>query len=366
MNEPQKKIMVVDDSELNLMMMESFIDPMGHEVMTAKNGREALEKINADLPDLILLDVMMPEMDGFEVCRRLKSKDRTRHIPVIIITALDKVDDNVVGIEAGADDFLTRPFEQKILFARMKALLQTKELNDEIKRLEQLKEDLTRMIVHDLRTPVSSIKMSLELLRETMPPEDPKSVELFGIASSAAADALLLINNVLDVSKLESKTMNLMKEDTSVIELIQDACNKVRPLTYQNGLKLSLHTHHAEIFCETDRVLIGRVITNLLSNAIKFAEPQSEILIEAEQYQDGHVEIGVINQGVNIPPESRQIIFEKFGQAAQTKDKNKLGTGLGLNFCKLVVEAHNGKIRVVSPPPQYAQGAAFYFSLPLR
>ncbi len=358
--------MVVDDSELNLMMMESFIDPMGHEVITAKNGREALEKINALLPDLILLDVMMPEMDGFEVCRRLKSNDRTRHIPVIIITALDKVEDNVIGIEAGADDFLTRPFEQKILFARMKSLLQAKELNDEIKRLEQLKEDLTRMIVHDLRTPVSSIKMSLELLKELIPPQDPKCAELFGIASSGAADALLLINNVLDISKLESKKMELFREDTSVLELIQDACNKVRPLASQNQLTLNLHTHQAEIFCEIDKILIGRVLTNLLSNAIKFAEPKTEILIEAEQYQDGHIEIGVINQGVNIPESSRQLIFEKFGQSSETKNKNKLGTGLGLSFCKLVVETHNGKIWVTSPPPQFGSGAAFYLSLPLQ
>lgn len=366
MNASTKKIMVVDDSELNLMMMESFIDPMGHTVMTAKNGREALEKINAELPDLVLLDVMMPEMDGFEVCRRLKSNDRTRHIPVIIITALDKVEDNVIGIEAGADDFLTRPFEQKILFARMKALLQTKELNDEIKRLEQLKEDLTRMIVHDLRTPVSSIKMSLELLRDTISPSDPKTQELFSIATSAASDALILINNVLDISKLETKNMELHKEDTSLLELIQEACNKVRPLTYHNRLNLNLQTHHAEIYIEVDRVLIERVMTNLLSNAIKFADPNTDIIIEAEQYQDGHVEIGVINQGVDIPPESQQLIFEKFGQAAQTKDKNKLGTGLGLNFCKLVVEAHQGSIRVISPPMHYRHGAAFYIHLPLR
>ena len=176
----------------------------------------------------------------------------------------------------------------------------------------------------------------------------------------------MLINNVLDVSKLESKKMDLYKEDTSILDLIRDACNKVRPLTYQNRLALNLQTHQAEIFCTADKVLIGRVLTNLLSNAIKFAEHDTEIIIEAEQYQDGHVEIAVVNQGVNIPSDAQQMIFEKFGQAAQTKEKNKLGTGLGLNFCRLVMEAHNGKIWVASPPPQFSQGAAFYLSLPLQ
>lgn len=366
MEETRKKILIVDDSEVNLMVMESFITPQGHEVITAVNGREALEKTYSLMPDLILLDVMMPEMDGFEVCRRLKSEDRTRSIPVIIITALDKVEDNVMGIEAGADDFLTRPFDQVILAARMKSLLQAKALNDEVKKLEQLKEDLTRMIVHDLRTPISSVKMSLELLREMTPNSEERVRELFGIACSSAEEALLLINNVLDISKLESKKMELVREDVSLLDLVQESCNKVRPLTFQNRLRIEVHTPNKEIFCEIDRVLMGRVLTNLLSNAIKFADPDTAIAIEAAQFNDGRIELCVANQGINIPVESQKIIFEKFGQAAQTQDKNKLGTGLGLNFCKLVVENHNGKIWVVSPPPQYKSGAAFYLTLPLR
>lgn len=361
-----KKIMVVDDSELNQMMMESFLEPMGHNVILAGDGREALEKIAAEDPDLILLDVMMPEMDGFEVCRRLKQNERTRHTPVIMITALDKVEDNVRGIESGADDFLTRPFDAVILAARMKALLQSKALFDEIKKLEQLKEDLTRMIVHDLRTPLSSIKMSMEMLNASVTPGDGKSRDLIGMAAADVEEALMLINNLLDIGKLEANKMVLQKEDTSLHDLIQDAVNKVKPLLMHSELHIDIRPRSDGIYGEVDRVLTGRVLTNLLSNAIKFADAKSTILVELDQKEDGSLLIGIANQGVSIPPDSQEVIFEKFGQAAVTQSKAKAGTGLGLTFCKLVVEAHLGRIWVESPPKQFPNGAAFYIHLPLR
>ncbi len=358
-----KKIVVVDDSELNLMMMESFLQPMGHQVVMASNGREALDRVQRENPDLILLDVMMPGMDGFEVCQRLKGNERTRHIPVIMITALDKVEDNVRGIESGADDFLTRPFDAVVLAARMKALLQSKELFDEIRKLEQLKEDLTKMIVHDLRTPLSSIKMSLELLGSA---SEEQARDLIGIATSDVEEALLLINNLLDISKLEAHKMVLQKEDTSMDQLVQEAANKIKPLLLHSKLGLEIRNADGEIFGEVDRILVGRVMMNLLSNASKFADPGSVIKIDLSQDKNGRIEIGVTNEGVVIPKEAQSLIFEKFGQAEVTQEKARAGTGLGLTFCKLVVEAHKGEIWVESPPRHYRKGAAFYFSLPVR
>lgn len=361
-----KKIMVVDDSELNQMMMDSFLEPMGHSVVLAGNGREALEKIPTENPDLILLDVMMPEMDGFEVCRRLKQNEQTRYIPVIMITALDKVEDNVRGIESGADDFLTRPFDAVILAARMKALLQSKQLFDEIRKLEQMKEDLTRMIVHDLRTPLSSIRMSMELLSATVAEGDAKSRELIGMAATDVEDALLLINNLLDIGKLEAHKMVLQKEDTAVHDLVRDAISKVKALLIHSQLRIELRKDPPEVFAELDRVLLSRVMTNLLSNAIKFADTGSLIVVELGEESDGSVRIAVANQGVSIPTDSQHVIFEKFGQAAVTQSKAKAGTGLGLTFCKLVVEAHRGRIWVESPPSYFPNGAAFFIVLPVR
>ncbi|HNE82922.1 MAG TPA: response regulator [bacterium] len=357
-----KTIIAVDDSELNLMMMQSFLEPMGHNVIVATNGKDALELIRTEIPDLILLDVMMPEMDGFEVCRRIKSNDRTRHIPVIMITALDKVEDNVKGIEAGAEDFLTKPFDAVILAARMKALLQSKALFDEIAKLERLKEDMTSMIVHDLRTPMSSIKMSLEFLRDNI--REEKLLDFISIASADIEDSLLLINNLLDIGKLEANKMEIRKEDTSLLDMLRDIAGRAKPLLMRGGLQLSVQSDRDEIFCEVDKILVGRVVTNLLANAIKFAESKSMILLDATQLDNGDVVFGVVNQGTNIPESYKKTIFEKFGQA---KDQhNKAGTGLGLTFCKHVAEAHRGKIWVESPPKNFPSGAAFYVQLPLR
>ena len=356
--------MIVDDSELNRMMMESFIDEMGHASVTASNGKEALELLGREHPDLILLDVMMPEMDGFEVCRRIKSDETTRMTPVIMVTALDKVDDNVKGIEAGADDFLTRPFDGTILTARTKALLQSKELNDEVLQLEQTKEDLRKMIVHDLRTPITSIKMSLELLRNQMDAIDEKQEELIQIAAADAEDALLLINNILDLSKMEAHKMEVRKEDTSISEMFRETVARVKPLTARQGLSLEIKEETEDVYCEIDKHLISRVLTNLLSNAFKFAEKKSSVILSVKQFEDGKVEIGVVNKGQTISKADQKKIFEKFGQGAD--DKVNLGTGLGLTFCKFAAEAHGGSIRVESPPPYYKTGAGFFVTLPLR
>ncbi len=359
-----RTILVVDDSELNRMMMESFIDPLGHRVIHAADGRDALQQVKAVRPNLILLDVMMPEMDGFEVCRRIKSNPETRTIPIIIITALDKTEDNVKGIEAGADDFLTRPFDAVILAARMKSLLHAKDLNDEILKLEQLKEDLTRMIVHDLRTPLTSIRMSLQTLQERVTNDDAQ--ELIQFASADVEQALLLINNLLDLGKLETHKMELHREDTAIVELLREAAQRLKPLASHHRLSIRVSASNEEIYAEIDRILIGRVISNLLSNAVKFADAKSEIIVEAAEHKDGRVEIVISNQGPDIPEDARQSIFEKFGQLSETKAKNNLGTGLGLTFCRLVTEAHKGRIVAVSPPEHYPHGAAFHVLLPVN
>lgn len=366
MNEAPRIILVVDDSELNRMMMESFIDPLGHRVVHAGDGKEALAIVSKTKPDLILLDVMMPEMDGFEVCRRLKSSPVTRTIPVIIITALDKTEDNVRGIEAGADDFLTRPFDAVVLAARMKALLQTKSLNDEIGKLEQLKDDLTRMIVHDLRTPLTSIRMSLETLSDRMKSDDAQCSELLQFAFADVEQALLLINNLLDLGKLEAHKMELHREDTSLVELLQETVTRLRPLAMHHGLTVEVAASATEVFAEVDRILMSRVVSNLLSNAIKFAEKGTAIRLDSAELSDGHVEVVVSNQGTDIAPEDRQTIFEKFGQAGATKSQHNLGTGLGLTFCRLVVEAHRGTIEAASPGRHYSHGASFIVRLPAR
>jgi len=360
-----RTILVVDDSELNRMMMESFIDPLGHQVIQAADGREALQQVQSIQPDLILLDVMMPEMDGFEVCRQLKSDPKTRGIPVIIITALDKTEDNVKGIEVGADDFLTRPFDAVILAARIKSLLHAKELNDEIVKLEQLKEDLTRMIVHDLRTPLTSIRMSLQTLQDQMATEDASCQELMQFAFADVEQALLLINNLLDLGKLEAHKMELNREETSVAELLRETAKRLNPLAMHHKLSIRVETISEELYGEFDRILIGRVISNLLSNAIKFADAGSEIIIEASELPKGLLEITVSNQGTDIPADARKSIFEKFGQMSETKAKNNLGTGLGLTFCRLVAQAHQGVIEAISPPKRFKHGASFHLRLPV-
>jgi len=349
----------------------------GYTVSTAENGRQALEMMHESAFDLVLLDIMMPEMDGFEVLKRLKSDDRLEHIPVIMISAMSEIDSAVRCIELGAEDYLPKPFDPVLLRARTVACLErkrahdredrfTKELQESYRRsqeLERMRDDLTNMIVHDLRTPLTSVITGLQTM-EVMGELDETQRELLNITLVGGQTLLGMVNDLLDISKMEDGSLQIETKEIAPGDLIDTAVRQVYSLASSKNLKLvtEIAPLIPSLVADNDKLL--RTLVNLLSNAIKFTPTGGKVTVAACISEDGKsLQFSVRDTGEGIPPDAFGRIFEKFGQVETRTAGRKHSTGLGLTFCKLVAEAHGGSIWVES---KMGDGSTFTFTIPLN
>lgn len=363
-----EKILIVDDQKANLQLLEAFLAPEGYRLKFASDGIEALEKVDSFKPDLILLDIMMPEMDGFEVCRRIKENKETQGIPVVFVTALSETKERIKGLEAGCDDFLTKPVNISELAIRCSNLLKLKkyrdelfEKNQELQRVQKFKEDIMNMIVHDLKNPLSGIlgNIQLGLMQNNIINEKLRKYLLQ--AESDSYSLLNMITSILDIHRIEDGMMVLKKEKVSVAKLF-----KIIEATFSSKANREGKTIKIEDFVnielEADKSLLERITQNLVSNALKHVEKKSgEVTLSAYQ-KENEIHFIVSDNGAGIPPEYHDKIFEKFVQI-ETKKLGLSERGLGLTFCKMAVEAHGGRIRVDSTP---GIGSKFTFTIPVR
>ncbi|HQF39833.1 MAG TPA: hybrid sensor histidine kinase/response regulator [Opitutaceae bacterium] len=359
---PPASILVVDDTPANLRLLANMLRDGGYKVRPVSSGEMALRVVEATPPDLILLDITMPDIDGYEVCRRLKADERWRDIPVLFISALTDTADKIRAFQAGGVDYVGKPFQFEEVDARVRTHLELrrKELALEanltrLKELELQRDTLTHMIAHDMRSPLLALQLSVELLAELVPGHDPEAATLVAAARTGAAQVVEMVSQMLDVSRLESGKMELHREPADLVGIARAAIDTLRPLAAARTLALA---GAATAPAAVDGDLIRRVVVNLVANAIKFTAPSGAIRIEIVP-TEGQVRLAVTDDGPGIPPEQHNRIFEKFGQTAAGARQG--GSGLGLAFCKMAVEAHGGGIGVESAP---GRGSTFWFSLP--
>jgi len=366
-------LLVVDDNEENRDVLARRLQKQGHWAVTAPGGREALEALAEQPFDLVLLDIMMPEMDGYEVLSRIKNNPQTQRLPVIMISALDEMDSVVRCIEMGAADYLPKPFNPTLLRARVGASLREKRARDrelrytaelaesyrKLQELERLRDDLTYMIVHDLRTPLTSLLSGLQTI-PLVGDLNEIQTEMVEIAVDGGRTLLGMINDLLDVEKMEQESVPLEMTPLTAGGLIERAAAQVVLLAQSSGLTLAREAPLDLPPFPGDEDKLRRTIINLLGNAIKFT-PVGGTITAAAELGEGVVLFSIRDTGEGIPPEAFERIFEKFGQVENRKAGRKMSTGLGLTFCKLAVEAHGGRIWVESLP---GQGSAFFFTIP--
>jgi signal transduction histidine kinase len=354
-------ILVVDDTLENLRLMAGMLADRGFDVRPVTSGRDALSAIEHELPDLVLLDVTMPEMDGFEVCGKLKDNPAWRDIPVIFLTALSELSDKVRGFEVGGADYITKPFQLEEVLARVNHHLSLqqarRDLSNSLTRLqglERLRDDLVHMIVHDMRSPLSVLIINLGMIRADVTGEVQTSVD---DAIQAARSLNRMASTLLDVSRLEAGKMPLNLAPCDVGKLAETARTALAALDPARSIELSCPTP-VTVSCDGD--LVRRVLENLISNGIKHTPTGGRLQIEVVALP-GRVRVWVQDEGPGVPVEAQQRIFEKFGAAAARKDQTYHSVGLGLAFCKLAVEAHGGSIGVERVVPR---GSRFWFELP--
>ena len=346
----QPVVLIVDDDPTARQTAEMLLLQQGYALHFAASGPEALARLPEIGPDVILLDVMMPGMDGFAVCRALKTAVTTQHIPVVLVTALDSKEDLARGLDAGADDFIHKPVNGLELRARVRSMLRIKQRHDDLQTLMQLRQDLADMIVHDIRNPLTTITMYCDLLHHITGAEGREALQTItgqvNRLSSYLTDMLLM-------AKMEHGKLVLLQTAVNLNDLLQTAAAMYRPLAAQKSVTLALELPPEPLVASLDANLWQRVLDNLLSNALKFSPEDGRITLRLRPWADGRFCLEVGDEGPGIPPEHWQTIFDKFQiVAAGRRDLKQVG--LGLAFCRMVVEAHHGRIRVSANEPRGA------------
>jgi len=372
-------ILVADDVAANVELLFDQLHVLGFRAIAASDGPSALGACFEYRPDLCILDVSMPAGDlgvddrstGFEVCRRIKRDPRTKSIPVIFVTALNDTTDRVKAIEAGGDDFLTKPHNRLVLGARVRSLIKLKAATDsledtlrKLREVEKMRDDLMKMIVHDLKTPLTSVLATMEMLiDEDFGSLSEQQHKALGDAEAKAEDLLALIGDLLEVSRIEEATMTLDLQEISPGGLLDEVLHEWSIRFQQEHATATTDVSEDAPIFAADKGLLKRVIGNLVQNALTHSATAVTMQLSARRDGDG-VLFTIADNGPGIPPEYHEVIFRKFERVKNPTIPRTRSSGLGLAFCKLVVDAHGGRIWVQSAGE--GKGSAFHFSLPMR
>jgi signal transduction histidine kinase len=362
-------ILIVDDTPANLQLLGGMLKERGHRVRPVADGKMALQVAHTTPPDLILLDINMPGMNGYEVCAQLKRAERTRDVPVIFISALTETLDKVMAFAVGGVDYVTKPFQFEEVDARVACHLSLRRLqvdlaqrneelrqtNEDLRRLQVQRDSLTHMIVHDLRSPLTGVVGAFDLLALEDNTLTAMSRKMLGVGHAAGRQIIDMINSLLDISKIEEGQFTPRCTRNDLVALARDAVALLSSL--QGNRTVTVESFQEPLVLSFDADLILRVVQNLVANALKFTAPTGTIRIRITPVA-GAVRVGVSDDGTGIAAEFHERIFEKFGQVETGQTRS--GTGLGLTFCKLAVEIHGGRIGVES---KVGNGSTFWFEL---
>ncbi len=366
------RILVVDDAPDNVLLVQTILEEEGYEISTADNGFSALSEIDKSAPDLVLLDVMMPGMDGYEVTQRMRQNKELPFIPILLITAHDSAS-VVQGLDMGADDFIRKPVEMDELLARVRSLLRLKHSVDERNSIALQREDFVSRLAHDLRTPLVAADRMLTLMQQgalgeiSIPMRDA-----FGTMVRSNQNLIAMVNMLLEVYRYEAGRKSLSFAPVDLRQLITEVAEELAPLADAKSLSLNLDlTESAESApiakYPGDRLELHRLLTNLIGNAIKFTDSGSiDVRLKAanspaytsfKNQPLAWVIIEIQDTGAGISSTEQAKLFERFGPGTHKKS----GTGLGLHLCRQIVEAHRGTIQVKS---ELGKGSLFTIRLP--
>ncbi len=351
-------ILIVDDTPKNIQVAASILKEQGYQVAFTRDGQSALARVRSAKFDLILLDIMMPEMDGYEVCQHLKADPQTADIPVIFLTAKTDSDSVIKGFEVGGVDYVTKPFNPAELLARVKTHSELKRAKEELKELNATKDKFFSIIAHDLKNPFAVLIGCSDFLLQSEPlTEDQR--ELAEDMNTASQQGYDLLQNLLKWSR--SQIGHLACEPKMIN--IQNIVNETILLLKNNAMSKNIRLigeieENTSVYADSD--MITTVIRNLLSNSIKYTPDGGSITISADDKGDV-LEISISDTGVGIKPEDIEKLFRIDVKHSTPGTAKEQGTGLGLNLCKEFVEKNNGKIGVEST---VGKGSRFYFTVP--
>lgn len=359
-SENRHKVLIVDDVSKNIQLVANYLKQSGYDINFATSGKSALKHIHREIFDLILLDIMMPEMDGFEVCHILKSNEETRDIPVIFLTAKTDIESITKAFEVGGIDYITKPFNKSELLARVRTHLELKQQKQNLKELNATKDKFFSIIAHDLRSPLNQLLGLSEILQKEIADEKADdAIKLAKLINQSAKSGRLLLENLLEWSRSQTGTINYHPEKLN-LKIITD---EVIALNGNNAAQKNISLHNKlskNCIAFADRNMIRTILRNLISNSIKFTNKGGKIILAANKAKE-KVTYSISDNGIGIKSSDIKKLFRIDINPKTIGASQEKGTGLGLILCKEFIEINSGEIWVES---EFEKGSTFYFSIP--
>jgi two-component system, sensor histidine kinase and response regulator len=351
---PESLILVVDDVQQNIQVVGTMLREAGYSIMAATNGAEALQRVQKKPPDLILLDLMMPDMDGSEVCRRLKEDTATQSIPIIFLTASNEMSHLVQGLAAGAVDYVTKPFNPPELLARVRIHLELKHARERLREMNDEKNEFMGIAAHDLRNPLGAIKGFSEMIVEDAQAlrrkeaQDPdvclNELEEFGARIGVTTARMMeMVQNLLDANRIERGEMKLNLAPNDLSPALNQVIETQRSRATAKQQTIHLESDSAPALVLVDSSVAVQVLENLISNAVKYSPPGKNIFVRLKKHAQG-VRVEVQDEGPGLNAEDQKKLFGKFARLSAKPTGGELSTGLGLSIVKKMVDAMNGKV----------------------
>ncbi len=364
-------ILIVDDTPDNLRLLSEMLMQQGHSVRSAINGTAALMALHQKCPDLILLDINMPHLDGYEVCQKIKTNEKTQEIPILFLSAFNEAIDKVKAFDVGGLDYITKPFQVEEVLARVNTYLMLSRTQKELqqakaealralaqeKELSRLKSEFISLVTHDFHTPLVSIQGFISLLRQNCPDLPiAKQHRYFDKIESSVDHLMYLLEQILLIGKSESRTLPCYPIQFNLPELCQELIESLQLQSDRHPIEFSYTGHATDV--ELDPALIRQILINLLTNAIKYSPRDRPIRLTLQSQVDAIV-LQVEDQGIGIPAAEQPQLFELFHRCSNVQSIR--GSGLGLAVVKSCVDAHHGDIQIDS---QVGQGTIVKITFP--
>lgn len=369
-------ILVVDDTPANLRLLSNVLSKAGYRHLEASDGEEAIELAKEHEPDLILLDIMMPGLSGFEVVEQIKKDAVLMDVPIIFLSSLTDTDDKVQAFKAGGVDYITKPFQKEETLARINTHLKIrflqKQLNERIKilrereielsRLNQKKDDLVRTVSHDIKNPLTGIIGLVKLMRDSDKITPEEQIQMLSVIEDSGSNLLNLVREILDRESRKTEPEELDYSQTEIYDLIQRIISMNKAKSVLKNIQLNYSVTPRDLQTEIDQNKIEIAINNLVSNALKFTPSGGKVHIEIFQQND-ELFIKVNDTGIGIPEKMQSNLFKDTHKYSREGTNGEVGTGLGLDIVQLYVELHGGKIWVES---DLKIGTTFYITIPIN
>lgn len=351
-------ILIVDDVIDNLRILGTILQKEKYQVIAATNGQEALDMAKEYIPDLILLDIMMPGMDGYQVADILKKDPETREIPIIFLTAKTEESDIIKGFESGGVDYIKKPFNFKELVSRVRTHLELKNTKEQLVNIINHKNKMFSIIAHDLRGPISTFRDGIKLILDnTIDEEDrePFLNELF----SSAGNTYELLENLLFWSRAQMNELKIKPERFNISNVVSKTIQVLKSIS--NGKTITIHENLIHAFVYADKDMVTTSIRNILSNAIKFTPKEGNVFVDITIQGESFIKITIRDTGIGMSKNIQSKLFSE-KETVTTKGTNKeKGSGLGLKLCKEFVEKNGGTISVESTK---GHGSTFSITIP--